>query len=249
MKEPAGKIKARRALRAALISGLLFTGLLAGSPAAAGSFQVNPVHITMAADRQTASLTIKNTDSREVAVRVTAYRWTQVNGEDVYAPTTDVIASPPIFTIPASGTQLVRVGLKARTAGGAYRVILEEIPRQLPSGSEVQVALRLNLPLYLLPPKGGAPDLNWTAWRDAAGELFVEARNRGSLHAQVLEIGAAGARGENLILSKEMGVILPSSARYWKVGKRPDFPVGGPLMLRIRNSAGEIHEKVLVEQR
>lgn len=249
MNEPAGKKTCVRALKAALVWSLIIPGFLAGSPAAAGSFQVNPVHVTMAADRNTASLTIRNTERSEVAVRVTAYRWTQEDGQDVYAETTDVIASPPIFTIAPGRTQLVRLGLKARRAGGAYRVILEEIPRTQAPGSQVQVTLRLNLPLYLLPPKGGAADLKWRAWQDHSGLLFVEAANRGSLHAQILQIGATTATGQGILLSKEMGVVLPSGARHWKLGKHPGLAVGAPLLLNIRNSTGDIQEKVQLEQR
>lgn len=249
MKEPAGIKTCVNRLRAALASSLLIAGFPAGSPAAAGSFQVNPVHITMDVDRQTASITIRNTDSAEVAARVVAYRWTQVNGQDVYSETTDVIASPPIFTIAPGATQLVRVGLKVRRAGGAYRVIVEEIPRKQASASQVQVTLRLNLPLYLLPANGGAADLKWTAWRDSGGDLFVEAANRGSLHAQILEIGATTASGESIVLSKQMGVVLPSGAKHWKLGKRAGLAVGVPLLLTVRKSTGESHEKIQVEQR
>lgn len=248
MKGPAGKRICVRAIRSALVSGILIAGFLAGSPAASGSFQVNPVHVTIAANRSTASLTIRNTDAADVAVRMIAYRWTQENGEDVYSETTDIIASPPIFTVAPGATQLVRVGLKTRAAGGAYRVIVEEIPRDRPAGSQVQVALRLNLPLYLLPPKGAATDLTWRAWRDPSGELFVEASNSGALHAQILEIGASTAAGNQLVLSKEMGVVLPSGARRWKVGTRPDVPADAPLQLRIRSSAGDLREDVEVAQ-
>jgi P pilus assembly chaperone PapD len=128
-------------------------------------------------------------------------------------------------------------------------VVLEEIPRKQASGSQVQVTLRLNLPLYLLPPKGGAADLKWRAWRDGTGTLFVEGANRGSLHAQILEIGATTATGEDIVLSRQMGVVLPASARHWRLGSRPGLATGAPLLLNIRNSTGETHEKVQVEQR
>lgn len=86
----------------------LMTGAILVDPALAGSFKVNPVHINLPADRQTASLTITNSDAVPVSVRVIALEWTQVDGTDVHSPTSNVIASPPIFTIPAGKTQLVR---------------------------------------------------------------------------------------------------------------------------------------------
>jgi fimbrial chaperone protein len=249
MQGPAGKSRCVSIIRAAFVSSLLVTAFLAGPPASAGSFRVNPVHVTMAPDRQTASLTIRNTDLAEVSVRVTAYRWTQEDGRDVYAETTDLIASPPIFTIAPGASQLVRVGLRERRPGGAYRLIIEEIPRKQSSGSNVQVTLRLNLPLYLLPPKGGVANLKWRIWREWTGDMFAEAANSGSLHAQILGIGATTAAGDNIILSKEMGVILPSSTRSWKLGRPSGLAVGASLLLNIRAAAGEIREKVQVERR
>jgi fimbrial chaperone protein len=232
-----------KALAAAV--GLLGCGLAV--PAAAGSFQVNPVNIILAAGRQTASLTIRNNDAAPVAVRVATYRWTQENGRDVYSPTGDLIASPPIFTIAAGATQLVRVGLVDRQ-GRAYRVILEEIPRRQVGGA-VQVALRLNLPLYVLPPGGGKAEVSWSLWRDASGETFVEGRNAGTVHAQILGFETLDREGRRTILSQEMGVILPASARYWKAGVHPEFRAGSSLLLRIRNSVGVTQSQIVVEQR
>lgn len=236
-----------RLLSAAALAAFL-AGLWPAAPAASGSFQVNPVNITLPADRQATSLTIKNSDTKPVAVRVVTYSWTQENGRDIYSETRDVIVSPPIFTIQPGGTQLVRIGLRSRSAK-AYRVIFEEIVRHQPSSSQIQVALRLNLPLYLPPPGGGKADVRWKAWRDGAGDLFVEADNRGSAHAQILEIAVRDRAGGQTILSKQMGVILPASARRWKIGNRPDFGVGASMTLQIRSPTGDMQAAILVEQR
>jgi fimbrial chaperone protein len=128
-------------------------------------------------------------------------------------------------------------------------VIFEEIVRQQPSGSQIQVALRLNLPLYLLPQGGGKADVSWRAWRDSAGNLFIEANNRGSTYAQVLEIAARNEAGRHTILSQQMGVILPASIRSWKIGNRPDFGAGASMTLQIRSPTGDMQAAILVEQR
>lgn len=226
----------------------LILGATSAVPASAGSLKVNPVHINLPAGRQSASLRMTNGGAAPVSIRVVTYGWTQVGGSDVYSPTGNVIVSPPIFTIQPGGTQLVRIGLRSRSAK-AYRVIFEEIVRHQPSSSQIQVALRLNLPLYLPPPGGGKADVRWKAWRDGAGDLFVEADNRGSAHAQVLEIAASDRAGGQTILSKQMGVILPASARRWKIGNRPDFGVGASMTLQIRSPTGDMQAAILVEQR
>lgn len=234
--------------RMAATLAILVAGAALSTPATAGSFRVNPVQINLPADRQSTTLTITNSDSSPVSVRVQGYAWTQRGGEDVYTPTGNVIVSPPIFTIPGGKTQLVRIGLKSRTAAGAYRVIFEEIPREKPVEGQVQVNLRLNLPLYVLPKGGGKADLSWAAWRDSSGNLVVEGRNRGNLHDQVLQLEADDGTGR-LVLSKQMGVVLPGSARNWKIGKRPDLKTGTPLTLTVRSPAGETQTRIVVEQR
>lgn len=220
---------------------LMAVSLLAFStivPAMAGSFQVNPVHIVLQPGKTISSLTIRNSDPEAVSVRVLTYRWTQVDGDDVYTPTDDLIASPPIFTVPANAQQLVRVGLRRRTPGAAYRVILEEIPR--PSKENViQVALRLNLPMYLPTAAGGQPEVRWAASRDAEGELIIEGHNDGAAHAQITGIALMGSAGQQTALTSSMGVILPASMRRWRVGRHPQLGAGSDLHLSIRSSLGE----------
>jgi fimbrial chaperone protein len=234
--------------RLPIIAAMSIAAAALGSPSSAGSFKVNPVQIKLPADQQAASLTITNSDAAPVAIRVLTFAWSQANGEDRYTPTANVIVSPPIFTIPAGGTQLVRVGLRERGAERAYRVILEEIPRQKPLGGEVQVILRLNLPLYLIPKGGSKPDVSWRAWRAADGTIDIEGRNRGTLYEQVAELAVEGD-GRAEVLSRQMGVVLPGSSRIWKVRGSKQLQPGGYFTLKVRSSAGEIEAPVLLESR
>ena len=229
------------------ISTVLLGTIAAGSPASAGSFKVNPVNLTIPADRSTTSLSLANSGSEPVSVRVLTYRWTQVDGDDMYTESTDVIVSPPIFTLDPGQAQLVRVGLWDRRSGEAYRVIFEEIPREEVSGTVVQVALRLDLPLHV-ETASGKPNVTWQAWRDGAGEITLEATNSGARHEKVLSIGLDG-ESESPVLTREMGAVLPSSARRWVIGKQPDLTAGSAVTLNIRTPAGEAKRKVVVQQR
>jgi fimbrial chaperone protein len=217
-------------------------------PASAGSLKVNPVQITLPAARQSTSVRMTNGDAVPVSVRVVTLAWTQADGRDVYAATGNVIASPPMFTIAPGQTQLVRIGLRQRTGAGAYRVIFEEIPRQQSIDGQIQINMRLNLPLYVLPKGGGKADLSWSAWRDSAGEIMVEGRNRGSLHRQVAML-AADQAGTRTILSTEMGVVLPGSARQWKIGRRPQLAAAAPFVLLVKGPAGETRSSIILERR
>lgn len=238
----------RRPVRlVAALTGLVAGAVCAGS-ASAGSFTVNPVTIDLPADRKAASLTVTNSGAAPVSVRVRTYAWTQPEGLDVRTPTTNVIASPPIVTIPAGKTQVIRIGLRSPAGPRAYRVVLEEIPREKPGGRGIQVNLRLDLPFYVQPKGGGKADVRWRAWRERSGDMFVEGSNRGSSHLQVTELSTEQS-GKKQLLSQQMGVVLPHSARQWKVAKAASLDAGAPLKLKIRGPNGESHAQIVLEQR
>src|SRR3546814_9833017 len=57
--------------------------------------------------------------------------WSQSGGKDVFAAVDDILATPPIFTIPAGGSQVIRVGSRRAPDPQherAYRLFLREVP-------------------------------------------------------------------------------------------------------------------------
>jgi len=204
----------------------------------ASNFRVSPVTLTMPANRPVGSLTITNSDNAPVSIKVGTYRWTQAAGQDVYTPTDDLIASPPIFTTPAGAVQLIRVGLRRKVATAvAYRVVLEEIPAAVTTG--VAIAVNLNMPLYVVASPSAAASVQWSARRTTDATVLLEGRNSGDAPQQVLAIGlAATGTGMPTILSSAMGVVLPASMRQWNIGKHADWTPGVPLRLTIRTATG-----------
>ncbi|MBD8469868.1 fimbrial biogenesis chaperone [Sphingomonas sp. Ant20] len=211
--------------------------------AVASNFRVSPVTLTLPANRPVGSLTITNGEAVPVSIRVSAFRWTQVDGKDVYTPTDDLIASPPIFTAATRAPQLVRIGVRHRLPNAAYRVMLQEIPGPA-TANGVRIAVKLNLPLYIVADPTAKADVAWTAWRRPAGDIVLEARNTGGAIAQVTGIAhraGTGTGGTSTVLSNAMGVVLPESMRQWEIGKHPELTTGTPLTLAIRTADGE-HE-------
>jgi fimbrial chaperone protein len=197
-------------------SALMMLTLAAPAPAEAGALRVDPVRLSISADRRTATVTVRNDEATPVTIRAYALTWDQADGEDRYGETDAVVVSPPIFTIPAGATQLVRVGLRSPAAGGrAYRVIVEEVPGASPNGG-IQVALRLNLPLFAMMQVGRQGDLSWSASRQSDGSYAIEAVNRGTGYVRVENSDASEALG----IAEEgapFGVVLPGSRRRWVV--------------------------------
>jgi fimbrial chaperone protein len=184
--------------------------------ALAGTLQVNPILVQVDAGRRTATVTVRNEEAAPVTIRAYPLAWRQAGGDDHYDQTSAVIVSPPIFTIPAGGTQLVRVGL--RRPGGnpeAYRLIVEEVP-EARSGAGVQVALRLNLPFYSSLVAGDPGQLRWNARRTQTG-IEVEVTNTGTGFIRVDAEMARAAIGIEFGDEIAFGTVLPGATRRWRV--------------------------------
>jgi fimbrial chaperone protein len=189
-------------------------------PGWAGSFQVSPITVTVPHSRPVAALSVTNSAEEPLSLRVVTYRWTQEQGEDVHVPTSDLVSSPPIMTIPPGRTQVIRVGLRRvdDPVLRAYRVILEEIPSHTNEGGGVRVALRLSLPFYKLPTGHAKSDLAWSLETSPSGTLSVRAQNNGALHDQVSRVDALKADGSRIPLVERASTILPGGFKHWQAG-------------------------------
>jgi fimbrial chaperone protein len=128
--------------------------------------------------------------------------------------------SPPIFTIPAGGTQLIRVGLRnASGAPQAYRLMIEEVPEASRVGG-IRVALRLNLPLYSGIEAGDVSSLRWSVRREGEG-LTLEAVNGGSGYVRLDPAGAQAATGMAFDSNMNFGTVLPGATRRWRIARMP----------------------------
>lgn len=192
-------------------------------PVAAGTLNINPVLVEIGTGQRTATVSLRNQEATPVTIRAYALGWRQVDGEDVYDESSAVIVSPPIFTIPAGGTQLIRVGLRKQSGTPlAYRLIVEEVPEANPGGG-IKVALRLNLPLYSMMNAGDSAALRWSAKRLPDGEWQIEAVNSGPGYVRLDPGSVATATGIQPRAEINFGTVLPGATRRWRIGARPEI--------------------------
>ncbi|WP_157134496.1 fimbrial biogenesis chaperone [Sphingomonas sp. PAMC 26605] len=220
------------------LAALAALGLAAAADAS--TFQVNPVVLEAPAGAHTAILTIRNSELQPVSVQLRLFRWTQRDGADVYEPTDTLIASPPVATIAGAGSQLVRVGPRAGQLSGAYLVIIEEILPPAVNTGAVRIALRLNLPLYVMPRLGAKAMLRWSGWRDATGHVVLQAQNDGARYQTVVGISAATPGQKGVRLTTHFGAVLPGGSKRWDVGPHPELAGGSALELLVEGSDGVV---------
>ena len=198
---------------------------LSPAPACAGSFSISPLRAELSASAQTAALTLRNQESAPAVVQAEVMLWEQVNGEDRVTPTRDLLVSPAVFTLPADGSQLVRVALR-RPADPqrelSYRLILTEVPQQArPDFTGLNVALRLSLPIFVAPTTAASARLDWSAARGADGAIAVTARNAGNAHARILNFNVAPAAGSAPAIPQDVtAYLLPGQARTWTLDNK-----------------------------
>lgn len=187
----------------------------------AGSFQVNPIRVELGPRAQTAALSVKNTGEDPVVVQVSVEAWSQQEGKDVYAPTKEVLATPPVMTIPAGAERIVRIGLRRapdKSRELDYRLFLQEVPPPPKPGFQgLVVALRVGLPVFVAPAQGqAAPRISWKAVRLDDKTLELTAANDGSAHIQIAEVGVtAGNASEPVASFSGLAYILPDQRRSW----------------------------------
>ncbi len=191
--------------------------------ATAGTFSISPLRVDLARNTPTAALTVRNDGDAEVVVQAEVLLWSQADGQEVLDPTRDLIASPAVFTLPAKGTQLVRVALRRDPDARrelSYRLVVQEVPpAPEPGFMGLQVALRMSLPVFVAATAPTPAGLEWTATRDADGSLAVTARNPGDTHARVLGFTLAPKAGAPAAFEQPVATyLLPGQSHRWRFG-------------------------------
>jgi fimbrial chaperone protein len=222
-----------------------------GSTALAGSFVVNPVRLTLSASQTVGSLTVKNVGDEATVVQLETHSWTQHDGKDELTPSTEILATPPIITVPPGGSRIVRVGLR-RPADQqrelTYRLFLREVPAPHPIAQGLRVALLISMPVFVVPPRVPGPQVQWHAVRLHDGTIQLQATNSGQAHIQLgqLHISAAG-NGAAVATHDMADYLLPDNSRKWTVTTQSTPPIGTQLNIISQADVGPVKATVTLE--
>lgn len=216
----------------------------------AGSFSANPVRLVVAHGATSTSLALANRGDEPVLVQTELMAWSQRNGNDVMTPSDDLVVSPPIFKVAPGAVQTVRVGLLRRADASrelTYRLFLQEVPQPAPPGQQgVNIALRLGLPVFVMPPGRAEPQLVWRATRAQEGGLTLMLTNSGNAHVQAINCDLREADGSLIAEQQLGGYVLPGQTRSWQI-KLSQAWRGEKLTLSARTDAGDITAVILAE--
>ena len=109
----------------------LCVSLVVANVVNAATLGVSPVRVTLSDKQKMDTITVRNDGAEPVSMQLEVLNWSKEDGEDVFTPTRELIVNPPIFTIPAGSSQLLRVGLRSTPDAQrelTYRIFVQELP-------------------------------------------------------------------------------------------------------------------------
>lgn len=223
---------------------------LCAHDANAATLTISPVSVILDSGETSALLEVKNLEPNPITLQARIYDWSQSGNEDVLAPTSDIIMSPPIAIIAAGASQtlrlLLRPGAKADTNRERhYRILLDEIPVAGAGLTRVGFAMRSSIPVFVMLPKPSASSLAWRAARGENGAVVVTATNAAAAYDRIFELAAIQADGSvhNGIMQGTNPYVLPHAQRQWVV---PGEHGTGSLRLTITTRNGKTEQTLPV---
>lgn len=239
------KLRSRFLTRVLLV---LLACLGFGAAAQAANLQISPVTIHLRAEQGAVGINLQNLGDQPMYGQVRVFAWDQRNGEEVLAPTQELVASPPIVEIAANSRQTIRL-VRARPGPVAqektYRVLIDEVSREDDTGrSGVDIRLRYSVPVFVLPSgAAGKEILDWQVYRQD-GEWMLRISNSGTFHAQIGALTLTNRNGKEFVISKGLfGYVLAQRMRVWRLPVAREAELDGPLSMTVN-----VNAKALVAQ-
>lgn len=178
---------------------------------------VAPLRVEIEGNGAGATVRLSNESNRALPVQSRLFAWSQVNGEDVYAPSNELTVSPSITSIPSGQTQVVRVLRKGPASPGEkrFRLAVDQLPDPaLARPGQAQTRIRFTLPVFVDREKALPAAFAWRIAKDR-----VELVNNGGLTARVLEIEVKTSDGRIVPVERNaLRYVLGNSTIAWPLG-------------------------------
>ena len=120
-----------------------------------GTFQVNPIRITLSPQNASALLSVRNDSAEKVRFQIGVFEWDQSpDGEMLLNPTEDLVFYPNLLAIDPGDERNIRLGTnKAIVATEkSYRVFVEELPpAEKSEHNGIRILTKMGVPIFIQP--------------------------------------------------------------------------------------------------
>jgi fimbrial chaperone protein len=212
-------IQLMRTLRKIIIVAVM--SLVDQSLGQAGSFQVNPIRVTLTSQVASVLINVRNENTDSLRIQVEAAAWNQTKqGEMQLAPTKEIAFYPTLMSIAPGEERNIRVAAKTtpQSLEKTYRIFITELPDAAKSKTAaVRMLTRFSIPIFLQPEKSSAQlqidQFNWQR-----GEFSFELMNNGNVHSLPRDIWLKGTAADGtVVFEKQLApwyVLARSSREY-----------------------------------
>lgn len=204
------------------LAALLCAGGLASVPARATSLEITPVAIHLGSTQKATTIEVMNRGGMAAAIQLRAFAWTQAGDRDVLTPTSDIILSPPIFTIAKGAKQTIRLMLRTAVPGAGertYRLLIDEVPPTSARDQQIVIAMRVSVPLVIAPAAARPRALRWSARHGPGDQIVLSAANSSNAVDRVEAVAVTLADGSHprVVRAAANPYILAGAERRWVV--------------------------------
>lgn len=220
------------------------------APAFAGAFSVSPVRVILTGDHPVVAMTVQNSEQEPTVIQLELVQWSQQDGIDIYLPTKDLLATQPIFTLPANGKQIIQIGLRKPqnpANESTYRIFLQEIPGpSKPDFQGVRIALKFSVPIFIPANSAVSPKLRWAATLNKDNQLKISVINEGNTHLQITSIKISTSNERLIAMQQTFTYVLPMQKQEWLL--KPEQTPEGSLRISVETDAGDMQAEVVLDR-
>ena len=232
-------------MSSSVVKCLFAVTLLLAAPlsARAGSLQVEPVSIDVAAPGAAATVTLRNEGAAPINVQIRLMHWSQVDGKENLEPTDDVVASPPAVTLAPKTNyvaRVVRVTKRPISGEESYRVLIDQLPAPTQQrGNAVNLLVRYSIPVFFGASDRRDPAVAWAA-AVSGNKIKVTARNEGDRRIRIAALNIRDAKGKTVSFGKGLvGYVLGKSSMDWTVPAR-GIAANGAVSVSAQSDTGPV---------
>jgi fimbrial chaperone protein len=195
---------------------LVLPAILFAGPCAA-AVTISPVMVELSPQKRVVSIHVHNDSAQATTFQADTLAWQQVEGEDRYTDTQELLVVPPMAEIAPGADQIFRVTLRKPASTGverAYRLVLEDVTEEtFVQPGVVKFRFRHNLPLFATPRGSIFVNSRWSRCAAPAGKACVRLDNAGNRRIRLsgLTVDGQGWRQE----IKGGATVLAGAWRQW----------------------------------
>lgn len=206
----------------------------------AAAIQITPVKIFFKPNQAIETLKIDNYDAIPVVLQLDVKAWQQDSqGQDIYQDTTDLLVTPPLFTLPPGQSQLIRIAIVKEIPflqENSYRLIVREVvmkDEHSHTDQNLRLTLQTLLPIFIGNNSNTPPSYTWTIEQMPNQKSVLKITNTGQQHFLITELGFIDTQDQPILHIKPLFFyLLPHTTKTISLDSSKTLPHNAKLILQ-----------------